>query len=154
MTNVATQFKPGCQAHALRKVHNGGRPPQLVKQVKDELENNPLRLRELIDEIYRLAKHGEPDKVRLAACADYLDRVGFRAPKESTLTIQGMVAIGTPEDYRRAAMLMAADKASEALMLHNGETTQIPALIDGTSQPIIDAVVQEVQDATEQGTES
>ncbi len=152
MSNVATQFKPGCQAQALRKVHNGGRPPSQITSIRQELEDNPRRTRQLLDHLYNLALTHESGKVQLSATIDYLDRVGFRAPKESTLTISGMIAVGTPEDYRRAAMLLNRDREQEANLLRPGTPPATDALTPGNGQEplvaaeIIESIITEVRD--------
>ena len=112
-----TRFQPGNTLNSRRKHHGGGRPPRLITVIQDEIEQHPNRVRVCLDKIYSLAVSGD-NKVALAACQGYLDRIGMRMPKQSSLTVQGMVSVGTPEDYRRAAMLLAHDKEQEQLLLN------------------------------------
>jgi len=136
MTNSG-QFQPGNTLTSLRVHNNGGRPPSQIKQLQQELEDYPERTRQLMDKIYHLARHGESEKIKLSACIDYLDRVGFRAPKESTLTIQGMIAIGTPEDYRRAALLLSRDRETEQALLAPGTIRQATPAVPEIVESII-----------------
>ncbi len=119
-----TRFQPGNTLNSRRKHHGGGRPPGIMTSIKQEMEENPNRTRDLLDKIYSLAMTCESPKVQLAACIDYLDRIGMRAPRESNLIISGTVAIGTPEDYRRAAMLLSADRQQEQLLLNSATSVQ------------------------------
>ncbi len=96
--------------------------PASILHIQEALERYPERTGKLLDKIYNLAIYGE-GKVSLMAAIDYLDRIGMRAPKESTLFVKGMIAVGTPEDYRRAALLLAADREAEVKLLgHNSNS--------------------------------
>jgi hypothetical protein len=111
------KFKPGNKEWTKRNPDNVGRPPGVITSIRQEITENPRRIRELLDNIYKLAMTDESPKIRLMASIDYLDRVGFRAPKEEHLTVEGMVVVGGPEDYRRASMLLSIDKAEEQALL-------------------------------------
>lgn len=105
-------FQPGNKLNA-RRVHRvGGRPKALITQIRDEIALHPQRATLLMNKLYSMALAGDKDCIR-----DYLDRIGYRMPKESINTIQGMISIGAPEDYRRAAELMLLDKQAEAKLL-------------------------------------
>jgi hypothetical protein len=106
------RFKPGNTLNTRRKHKSGGRPPKLITNIRQDLEENPGRARDCLDKLYYLAMNGS-DRVALAAASDYLDRMGFRMPKEANVRIEGMVSIGSPEYYRRAVLLLANDKEQE-----------------------------------------
>jgi hypothetical protein len=151
-------FKPGNKEWTKRNANNGGRPPGVIRSIRQEVEENPHRIRQLLDNIYNLAMNDESPKIRLMASIDYLDRVGFRAPKEEHLTVEGMVVVGGPEDYRRASMLLSIDKEQEQALLtqpvntspHNSDcATLIP--IDNT--PIVEAPAPAMDEAgVDEGT--
>jgi hypothetical protein len=151
-------FQPGNKCHLLREINNGGRPPSPITAVRQELEEHPHRIRQLLDNIYNLAMNGEGEKIRLMASIDYLDRVGFRTPKEERLTVQGMVVVGGPEDYRRASMLLSIDKEQEQALLtqpvntslHNSDCATLTP-IDNT--PIVEAPAPATDEAkVDEGT--
>jgi hypothetical protein len=116
------QFQKGNNYQSKRRINNGGRLPLVINNVRQELEAHPYRVREAFDKIHALIS-SENEKIALMASIDYLDRLGLRAPKESTLTVQGMIAIGTPEDYRRASLLLSIDKAQEQALLEPAVNT-------------------------------
>lgn len=114
--NRPWQFQPGNKETAKRRHNFGGRPASALTSIKQSLVEHPRRARELLDNLYKLAMGAKDEKTRLEATRDYLDRIGFRMPKESKLTVQGAIMVGGPEEYRRAAMLLDFDKAGDAAM--------------------------------------
>ena len=124
-------FQEGNKEFLKRSVNNGGRPPKHIVSIRDELDEHPERIRKVLDEIYKLATTSESEKIRSVCSADYLTRLGFRAPKETNINVSGGVVIGTPEDYRRSMLLMAQDKEREAALLSDSPQT----LQDGCDGP-------------------
>ena len=115
-------FEKGTEAWKLRKPGNVGRPPAFISNIKDELAAHPERIAEMIEVLHKVATGSDSDRARIAAAADYLDRIGFRTPKETNINVSGGVLIGTPEDYRRSMLLMAQDKEREAALLDASQT--------------------------------
>lgn len=128
-------FQPGNTLTAKRVHNNGGRPPGPITSIRQEIEEHPGRTRELLDHLYELALHSESDKVQLAASVDYLDRIGLRAPKQTDISIHGQVVLGTPEDYRRTMVLLAADRAREQALLL-GETVIDAVVVEAVNEDV------------------
>jgi hypothetical protein len=140
---LKTPFVKGNQYYKMADPNNVGRPPRYITTIRQELEQHPERIQLCINKIIWYVQN-DNGKLGLVAAVDYLDRMGARVPKQTDINVTGMIAVGTPEDYRRAAQLMALDKSKELELLnqpqiasHNGNCAPQSALIDKSTPTIV-----------------